>query len=88
MKQHYWFRAKKYGWGWVPVTWQAWLIVAIWSAIFAGIIALLDLRFNGSWQGPVFSILIGFVWASVLIYISYKKGEPPRWQWGGKKGDT
>ena len=25
----YWFKAKLYGWGWVPVKWQGWLVVAV-----------------------------------------------------------
>ncbi len=24
----YWFKAKNYGWGWYPATWQGWLILA------------------------------------------------------------
>ncbi len=87
MKQRYWFRAKKYGWGWVPATWQAWLVVAIWAAVYAGAIAALDLRFGGSWQGPAISVGVGFLWSAVLIYIAYKKGEPAHWSWGDKRGD-
>ena len=29
----YWFKAKLYGWGWVPVKWQGWLGVVIGIAI-------------------------------------------------------
>ena len=31
----YWFKRKLYGWGWVPVKWQGWLVIAISIAIFA-----------------------------------------------------
>lgn len=31
-----WFRAKRYGWGWRPVTWQGWAVVAVWVAAFSG----------------------------------------------------
>ena len=26
--KRYWFKSKLYGWGWVPVKWQGWLVVA------------------------------------------------------------
>ena len=24
----YWFKRRRFGWGWTPVTWQGWLTVA------------------------------------------------------------
>ena len=32
-KQHksYWFKARLYGWGWVPVKWQGWLDLYLFS---------------------------------------------------------
>jgi hypothetical protein len=30
----YWFRAKRYGWGWgLPAKWQGWLILAVYVAL-------------------------------------------------------
>lgn len=34
MKNNYWFRKKKYGWGWVPNSWQGWLVIFLWTASF------------------------------------------------------
>ena len=90
MTKRIWFRAKRYGWGWVPSTWQGWLIVAIWCALYAGMIATFDLWFHESWVGTLLSVVVGFAWAAVLIYVAYMTGEPPRWSWGKhshKKGD-
>ena len=28
-----WFRRKRWGYGWTPVTWQGWLVVALFVAI-------------------------------------------------------
>ena len=39
--QGYWFKAKIYGWGWVPARWQGWLVIAVYVAAliaFAGTI--------------------------------------------------
>ncbi len=91
MKKRLWFRAKTYGWGWTPSSWQGWLIVALWCAVYAGIIAVCDMWFHESWSGTLVAIVVGFVWVWVLVYISYKTGEPPHWRWGKdtkRKGDT
>ena len=29
----YWFKARLYGWGWTPATWQGWLVLAIWLVL-------------------------------------------------------
>jgi hypothetical protein len=26
-----WFKAKNYGWGWYPITWQGWLITGLYA---------------------------------------------------------
>lgn len=83
-----WFKRKIYGWGWVPVKLQGWLVILafvlflVWNALNVS---------NG--QVPTQSELFWFVAriivaAGVLIFICYKKGESPRWQWGfPKNGD-
>jgi len=74
-KKKYWFRAKCYGWGWYPSTWQGFLVLLVWAFIFIfGI-----LKMDHEWlKNLVFMILAtGF-----LIYICYKTGEKPRWRWG------
>jgi len=36
--EHLWFKRKLYGWGWVPVRWQGWLVIIVGIAILiAGI---------------------------------------------------
>lgn len=71
----YWFKAKCYGYGWYPVTWQAWLILFIWFIIFTFAIYNMD----HEWLKNVIVILLA---TAILIYISYKKGEKARWRWG------
>lgn len=75
-----WFKAKDYGWGWTPSTWQGWV------AVVAEIIVLAAadyLRQRGKISSVIF-FLICFVSAFVLILVSYKKGEKPSWRWGKK----
>lgn len=74
MTNKLWFKAKTYGYGWTPVTWQGWLVVGIYlvfviwlSTIFAPGIEYFGL------------MLLATI---VLIWISAKKGEKARWRWG------
>ena len=27
--EYFWFERKSYGWGWVPVRWQGWLVIVL-----------------------------------------------------------
>ena len=75
--QGYWFKRKLYGWGWTPVKWQGWLVVAIAVAIFAfGI-------YVGETDDAPGATLLGFLLMfAIIFFFGYKKGEKPRWQWG------
>jgi hypothetical protein len=74
----YWFAAKRFGWGWgLPLTWQGWLVYALWFAMLFGSIPFLHLRQH--LFGPI-AFLIGMT--AVLLGICYWKGEPARWRGG------
>jgi uncharacterized membrane protein YhaH (DUF805 family) len=78
MQKKLWFRAKRYGWGWYPISWEGWLTLLIWVILFTfGII-----KMDHEWLKNVIFIII---FTAILIYICYKKGEKPGWRWGGKK---
>lgn len=80
MEKKLWFRRKLYGWGWTPITWQGWMVIIIWIIFFY--FALLMM--NHEWfKNFLFMVLSTFF----LIYICYKKGEKPKWQWGKRKED-
>lgn len=72
-----WFKAKWYGWGWTPVKWQGWLVVAIGIAILiAGI-------YIGDTDDAPGAALLGVLLMIALIFIfGYWKGEKPHWNWG------
>jgi len=65
------FRRKQYGYGWYPASWQGWLITGIFILliIFASFLPL------------PYSIISCIILAFLLIFIAYKTGETPRWQW-------
>ena len=79
VEKRYWFRAKRYGWGWgLPLTWEGWatlvgfvLLVALGSVVYP----------------PDERIGLYLAWVAIvaiaLIAVCWFKGEPPRWRWGG-----
>jgi len=80
-KRKMWFKAKKYGWGWVPSTKEGWLIVAgylLFVSVHASIFSL-DSQSVVVSMAYFFDILVA---TTLLIFVCYKTGEPPRWRWG------
>ncbi len=82
MPKQIWFKAKHYGYGWYPATWQGWVVIGIFLALdlllALGLAPLLDR--NTRWLWLFFSGLI--VINGTLIYICAKTGEPAKWRWG------
>jgi hypothetical protein len=77
-----WFKAKNYGWGWYPVSWEGWATILIF-VVFATLLATLLTHVTVFRMIAYFAGLIGSV--SLLIGICLKKGEKPEWRWGKKK---
>lgn len=77
----YWFKAKLYGWGWTPVTWQGWLIIA--AYVFAVLGFTLTIDTNSPPREVFFTFLIPVTLLTVvLIRVCYRTGEKPHWMWG------
>lgn len=83
----FWFKRKLYGWGWTPVKWQGWVVVLSYVFILAYMFKDIDGK-SHSVSDTLIGIIAPFIVATgVLVYICYKKGESPRWQWGTRKED-
>lgn len=75
MEKKLWFKRKRYGFGWTPVTWQGWAVIIVWIAVFYfGVV-----KMDHEWLK---NLIVLIVMVAILFYICYKKGEKPRWQWG------
>jgi hypothetical protein len=86
--QGYWFKAKLYGWGWTPVKWQGWLVILVYITLILVFVFTREKDIPGNPDSG--SNLLTFalpiiVLTALLIFIAYKKGEKPRWQWGPSK---
>lgn len=81
-----WFKRKLYGWGWEPATKEGWLVILIYIILLILIITNL-----GDIKSPKDLILKivspSFILSLALIFVCYKKGEKPRWQWGKDLGN-
>lgn len=81
----YWFKNKKYGWGWYPATIEGWICIALFIAsLFITGIIVQSFTNNEAMFAAIYSTLI-LIQAGILVFVSYKKGEKPRWSWGDKK---
>lgn len=89
-KPRYWFKRRRFGFGWIPVTPEGWLTIAIYIAIVIGASKLLPLpRAEGDPESQAMAYTAVFMAATVLLLIiSYAKGPKPRWRWGSKPGDN
>lgn len=76
MTNNLWFKRKTYGYGWTPVTWQGWAVIIIWLILFYFAVTKID--------SEVMKLVSIIIITIILIFVSYKKGEKPKWQWGKK----
>lgn len=76
-----WFKRKQYGWGWVPCSWEGWVTLLVYVVVMIGYqYKIRSVEPDGNFLvGVIFPVII---FTTLLIFICYKKGEKPRWQWG------
>lgn len=84
MKRPTWFKAKRFGWGWYPSTWQGWLIILAYIGLVVFVFKKID---NGvhSVSDSLYGISIPIAVSTVvLIIVCYLFGEKPGWHWSFK----
>ncbi len=84
----YWFKAKLYGWGWVPVKWQGWAVILVYIVLVTSLLANVEKEIPGNPDSGTNFLVLGLpiiLLSVLLIIVCYKKGEKPRWQWGPPK---
>lgn len=75
-----WFKRKLFGWGWRPSSWEGWLVLLVWIVFLCFFIRNIE-------QKPLKNFIILFASMLILVFICYKRGEKPRWQWGKRIED-
>lgn len=85
----YWFKRRRYGWGWIPVSWQGWLsVIAVVLFIIAGALTLTGIPKNQFTREVGFYLIFVAVLVLQLIILGYKKGPKPKWRWGKNTDDN
>ena len=81
-KSLYWFRAKRYGWGWgLPLAWQGWVFFLSWI-----IILLLGIRLYIRGDKPMRWAFLAIM-VFLLLGVCYWKGDPAGRRWNGGDGN-
>lgn len=80
-----WFRAKKYGWGWTPATWQGWFSVIVYVAVIVRFAFILNEREHSGSDFLMNFVLFAAIPTLLLTWLCHEKGEKPHWSWGEKK---
>ena len=76
----YWFRAKRYGWGWgLPSSGAGWVFFVAWLLVLSTGIMWLR-RYHA--LAPIAFLA---VMTTLLVGVCYAKGEPPSWRWGDRR---
>lgn len=76
-----WFKAKRYGYGWYPATWQGWTVMGIYGILLACLIAAFESNLNRPHAVIYYLIGVGLITVALII-VAAKKGEPAHWRWG------
>lgn len=85
----YWFKRRRFGYGWTPVTWQGWLLMIVFLAV--AIVSAIII-FPGKSQRPTTNetllfLAITVVDLAVFLKITLAKSPAPKWRWGKHSGD-
>jgi isopentenyldiphosphate isomerase len=86
--KQFWFKAKEYGYGWYPSSWQGWAVLLMYAFSVTSLFVFANNHTHSVSDMltaffPVFYILTVF-----LLIICYTTGQKPRWQWGSEYYDV
>jgi len=82
-----WFKAKRYGYGWYPATWEGWVVTLGYCALV--LLPSAALSFVGPDHLAGTRFLVAFILyivllTAALLWVCVQHGEPARWRWGGE----
>ncbi len=77
-----WFRRKRYGWGWYPISWEGWLVICVYVGLLVKTFLKIDAHSHSNSDTLIGFAVPWIIATLILIFICYKKGEAPHWQWG------
>lgn len=79
--QKLWFKAKSFGWGWTPITWQGWVVTLLYIVSILVHVQNIDVQTHST-NDIGMNFVIPFIINTVfLLIVCYAHGEKPRWRW-------
>ncbi|MSR76398.1 MAG: hypothetical protein EXS68_02295 [Candidatus Ryanbacteria bacterium] len=85
MKKKLWFRAKDYGWGWQPSSWEGWLIIVAYIMGMFFIFWRIDTDSHSASDTLINFIPQSIILTAILIWTASAFGERPEWRWAGRR---
>lgn len=77
-----WFKRKKFGYGWTPANWKGWLASVVFVVLCVGPTLIIPPDTIRSML-PAYMFFVAIL-SGAFLFLCYKKGAPPRWQWDSK----
>ncbi|MEO7904693.1 MAG: hypothetical protein ABIR91_02775 [Candidatus Saccharimonadales bacterium] len=88
-RKKYIMKRRRYGYGWTPTTWQAWVLIGAQLAIILTAAMTLPAKPAQPSAGELIRFtIIGGSALTTIILISYLLGPSPKWRWGKKGTDN
>lgn len=79
----YWFKRKLYGYGWTPAKPAGWATIAVYILFLLGVMWYADeTTACVDNPGKLIAVIVGAT--VLLLLVTWKTGEPLKWQWGKK----
>lgn len=75
-----WFKAKNFGWGWTPITWEGWVVTLLYITSILVHVQNIDAQAQSA-SDFLIGFSIPFIINTIfLLIICYAHGEKPRWR--------
>jgi hypothetical protein len=79
-----WFKARRFGWGWTPCSFEGWLVtvISVIALIGADLFAIATPE-TAPERNTVVILVLGWnvMVIGLTVTICWKTGERPRWRW-------
>lgn len=81
----YWFKRKLYGFGWTPAKPAGWITIGVYVVFLLAVVWFAQASGKYDHGEPPVGIIALIVAATaLLLVITWRMGEPLKWQWGRK----
>lgn len=86
MDKKYWFRPKRYGWGFTPISWEGWLATLIFVALIYASVYVNEIYKETVNMEQIIRFLVDILIISTLFtcFAKDKTDGELKWHWGNK----